>query len=476
MNAHRLVPILFVLIYLVCFRGFCFSYFCFELCIQGLTVLQSIGMQFVFREKVHFIDDYKAMRPGQRVSKEVIHQIDFIIKYRNIKQLEDALTSVSNPYSSEYRKQWTRSQIAELTADKMASRKVVKYLEKHKINIIWRSTHEEHITAEASIDTWETILNTKFYSFQHVLWKSTSSVSRALEYSLPMELHKHVEWVFNVIDFPPLLPPTNPTIQPFPLSDLPTNIPDEPISNLHTSIETQSSRILSGYVTPGFLNRYYSVSSNLASTLTSQAVFASLGQTVSPRDLTSFQTFMNIPSPSSSSSSSNSITGNIGVPGRIRNTACAKSIADCMESNLDFQYLISMAQTTNTYHIYYDNCDYLTMLQNLTNRVRPPSVVSISYGGYGYSTAYVAYFNILAIQAGLLGITLVVASGDDGVANFGARNKASSCAYVPSFPALSPYVLAVGATQVLSKCLLENILIFGKKNLCDMRFFVDIYI
>lgn len=413
-------------------------FFFFNYVFIGLKVLQSIGMQFVFREKVHFIDDYKTMRPGQRVSKDSIHRIDFVIKYRNIKQLEEALTSVSNPHSSEYRKHWTRSQIAELTADKVASRKVVKFFEKHKINIIWRSAHEEHITAEASIDTWETILNTKFYSFQHILWKSTSSVSRALEYSLPVELHKHVEWVFNVIDFPPILPPSNPTIRPIPLSDLPVT-PDEPISDSNTRIETQT-RLLSGYVTPGLLNRYYSVITNLASTLTSQAVFASLGQTFSPRDLTSFQTFMNIPS--------QSIAGNIGLTGRIRNTACSKSISDCMESNLDFQYLTSMAQSTNTYHIYYENCDYINMLQNITNRVRPPAVVSISYGGYGYTTAYVAYFNMLAIQAGLLGITLVVASGDDGVANFGARNKASSCAYVPSFPALSPYVLAVGATQV----------------------------
>lgn len=44
-------------------------------------------------------------------------------------------------------------------------------------------------------------------------------------------------------------------------------------------------------------------------------------------------------------------------------------------------------------------------------------------------------------------MTILVSSGDDGVANFQARSDASKCGYNPSFPATSPYVTAVGATQ-----------------------------
>jgi len=47
----------------------------------------------------------------------------------------------------------------------------------------------------------------------------------------------------------------------------------------------------------------------------------------------------------------------------------------------------------------------------------------------------------------LKGLTAFCASGDDGVANFQARSNPSACGFTPSFPATSPYVLTIGATQ-----------------------------
>lgn len=51
------------------------------------------------------------------------------------------------------------------------------------------------------------------------------------------------------------------------------------------------------------------------------------------------------------------------------------------------------------------------------------------------------------MKLGVQGVTVFVSSGDDGVANFQARGDAADCGYTPSFPATSPYVTAVGATQ-----------------------------
>ncbi len=50
-------------------------------------------------------------------------------------------------------------------------------------------------------------------------------------------------------------------------------------------------------------------------------------------------------------------------------------------------------------------------------------------------------------------MTLLSASGDDGVAGFKARNNPIMCGYWPQFPASSPYVTAVGGTQVRSICI-----------------------
>ncbi len=55
--------------------------------------------------------------------------------------------------------------------------------------------------------------------------------------------------------------------------------------------------------------------------------------------------------------------------------------------------------------------------------------------------------NVEFMKLGLRGVTVLVASGDDGVANFPARTNKIQCGFNPSFPASSPYVLAVGSTQ-----------------------------
>jgi hypothetical protein len=52
------------------------------------------------------------------------------------------------------------------------------------------------------------------------------------------------------------------------------------------------------------------------------------------------------------------------------------------------------------------------------------------------------------MKLSLMGVTLVAASGDDGVAGAPARTDPFRCGYYPMFPASSPYVTAVGATMV----------------------------
>merc|ERR1712195_346641 len=54
------------------------------------------------------------------------------------------------------------------------------------------------------------------------------------------------------------------------------------------------------------------------------------------------------------------------------------------------------------------------------------------------------------IKLGLMGVAVMAATGDDGVAGQEARPNLqgkSACGYNPSYPASSPYVTAVGATQ-----------------------------
>jgi subtilase family serine protease len=104
---------------------------------------------------------------------------------------------------------------------------------------------------------------------------------------------------------------------------------------------------------------------------------------------------------------------------------------------------MAIAQKIPTISLYNQNCDYVSFFASLTN---PPKVISISYGGpeSSWGSTYSSAFNNVAMQFAAMGVTIVVASGDDGAAGWTVETPSA-----PSpFPASSPYVLTVGPTQV----------------------------
>ena len=78
--------------------------------------------------------------------------------------------------------------------------------------------------------------------------------------------------------------------------------------------------------------------------------------------------------------------------------------------------------------------------------------MSISYGGpeYYISTSELALFSVEMIKLNAQGVTIVVASGDDGAPSYNAVDS-GTCGYYPEFPASNPYVLTVGGTQGLEQ-------------------------
>jgi kumamolisin len=81
------------------------------------------------------------------------------------------------------------------------------------------------------------------------------------------------------------------------------------------------------------------------------------------------------------------------------------------------------------------------------DQLRTPSVVSISWGGpeSTWSTQSMENFDQVAQEAALLGISIVVASGDSGSTD-GVNDGQNHV----DFPASSPHVLAVGGTRLLA--------------------------
>ena len=78
-----------------------------------------------------------------------------------------------------------------------------------------------------------------------------------------------------------------------------------------------------------------------------------------------------------------------------------------------------------------------------------PSVISISWGGPedANATGFQKQFDQALQAAAMLGITVCIASGDDGAADTGPRAWDGE-AHV-DFPASSPFALACGGTRLL---------------------------
>ena len=145
------------------------------------------------------------------------------------------------------------------------------------------------------------------------------------------------------------------------------------------------------------MNSYYGVTSNTGNSLGSQAVFESLGQYYSPSDLALFQENYNLPS--------DNVDAVVG--GYESDEACATDANNCVEANLDVQYMMAMSQLTPTTYWYEGATDsFLAWIQAVADSSSPPLVNSISYGSIETElpAAFAKSFNTEAMKLGVQGV------------------------------------------------------------------------
>ena len=140
------------------------------------------------------------------------------------------------------------------------------------------------------------------------------------------------------------------------------------------------------------------------------------------------------------------------------------------EAQLDLEYIMGMAPAAKTtFYSFsdrnpfsYENEGFLAFLYVIGSEPNPPKVLSMSYGDIEESVfnttrrgamEYGLRCDIEFLKLGLRGVTILFSSGDDGVANTGMRkDRVAACTKAwPGWPASSPYVTAVGATQMSDK-------------------------
>lgn len=214
---------------------------------------------------------------------------------------------------------------------------------------------------------------------------------------------------------------------------------------------------LTDVATPQFLSTLYHIPTGLkvpANVSSTQAVAEFYGEFYSNSDLTSFLQLSGLPLATLSSSNVyGDLPNNETNPGG--------------EAQLDIEYIMALAPgaTTSFYSIGTlnpydsDNEGFLDYLYLVGNQSVVPWVHSLSYGDVEAvvfnssipgAAEYAQRCDAEFMKMGLRGCTVVFSSGDDGVGNFLIRDDidmACSKAW-PSWPASSPYVTTVGATQL----------------------------
>lgn len=398
-----------------------------------------VNAKLILKKRVDYgsRSDYSKNKPSNKVET---HKVTIALVQNNLDVLTEKLYDVSTPSSANYGKHLTYKEIGELISNPVATSAVVNWLNQNKINDISVTQHGEYIVAKANIHQWEQLLNTTFYEFSNVA-DTKKIVHRAEEYYIPENLIG-IHEIFHVVGLPPRVA-------------FAARRSEDPIVR-HDSKNNLRHLTGSTYVYPSVLTSMYNIpATNPNPNMGSQGVYETLSQTFLPSDLALFQSTFSLKSYAVST-----YIGNIPS-----NTVCSSTSTAfnyCGEATLDVEYILAVADQVPT-TFYYDSSsssDFVSFVVSLANSSNPAHVYSISYAAYevDVSSSSITSFNTEAQKLGLMGTTLVVASGDDGITGFafrGSSTSVSQCGYYAMWPASSPYVTAVSY-------LLMNILIINR--------------
>jgi tripeptidyl-peptidase-1 len=334
-----------------------------------------------------------------------------VLKHKNLDILEKNFYERSDPDHPLYGNWLSAEELAEMTRVEGAEEQVRSFIEERGGRVVHRSRFGEYLKVEMSCERVEEMFSTQVWEYgsQEFDFK----ISRAEKIVVPMDLEWNTESIEHLDYFPNF---------------------GAKIASLHlNTTEITDPKLI--YDTYGIPN-----SRKVQSENSTQSLFESIGQQVSPDDLSRFQKLFDL--------TEKSIDRFVGPNDP---SICVTEKDNCSEANLDVQYIMAVAQGATTW---YWNApadlepftEWIFAVNDLEN---PPLVHSVSYGNYetDYSQKKIFAFNVVAQKLGLRGVTVLVASMDDGAALFRARNDSSKCGYNSAFPSSSPFVTSVGATQ-----------------------------
>lgn len=350
-----------------------------------------------------------------RVSADVELQLTFALKQQNVAELEDRLLKVSDPDSPLYGKHMSLEEVSALVRPSEVTQKVIySWLQRHGIRDCHTVLTQDFLQCSMSTEQAERLLpGSRFHRY---ISDHGSVLRSSAPYSVPDDVHLHLDFVGGLHRFPPKAPELTQT-------------------HSHHGHEAE----LHLGVTPSILRQRYNLTAadvGVASN-NSQAVAQFLEQYYHPADLSEFMSLFG-----GSFKHFSAVERVVGTQGGGKAG---------LEASLDVEYIMSTGANISTW--VFSNAGrhesqepFLQWMLLLSNMTALPWVHTISYGDDedSLSTAYMTRINTEFMKAGVRGISLLFASGDSGA---GCRHMGKENAFRPSFPASSPYVTTVGGTS-----------------------------
>ncbi|KAL8914343.1 MAG: hypothetical protein Q9172_007103 [Xanthocarpia lactea] len=411
----------------------------------------------------------KWTRIGEAPANHVIH-LEIALKQNQFDELERHLYEVSDPDHHRYGQHLKFDEVNDLVKPAEDSLKLVhQWLRDHGIgeDRLNYSPAKDWVKLSLPIAHVERLLNTKYAVYKHV---DGSHVVRAPIWSLPTHLHKHIDTIQPTNSFYRAAPKKSNIM---PVADDEQDMPDPPVlQRIKATNPSLNSTVAQACnvsaVTPLCLRTLYGtinykpkvpgknkvgLTNYLAETSNRSDVFLFLNQFRPEAAQAAFQFRIEVIANGDNQQTPNNAT----------QLAAGKNL----EGNLDAETILGISYPTPL--IAYNtggsppfkpddntatntNEPYLVWVQYVLAQRNLPQVISTSYGD-DEQTVPEAFARRVCnefAQLGARGISLLFASGDDGVGPEGScftNNGKNTTAFLPSFPAGCPYITTVGATK-----------------------------
>ncbi|GAB7350004.1 hypothetical protein MBLNU459_g0680t2 [Dothideomycetes sp. NU459] len=415
---------------------------------------------------------------------------------RNLDSGYDLLMEVSSHDSPKYGKHYTAEQVADLFAPaKDSVDAVLEWLQNKGFSDVSLSTNKQWVQFDAPAESVEELLNTRYHVFDHAA--SGGKNVACDEYHLPENLKKHVDYITPGIKLFSKSGPTNKEIEKRSLEKRKLNGVEPILKALPMLLEDLLSlpelQLCDVAITPPCIAALYNLTKATTAASGNQlGIFEDLGDVYSQTDLNLFFSTLAPQIPQGTHPTLDAIDGAV-APNPVTSAGA--------ESDLDFQisYPIIYPQNSILFQtddpVYEANYTYDGFLNNFLDAIdgsycsysafgetgnspldppypdpqaggykgklqcgvyKPTNVISISYGGQeadlpaSYQQRQCNEF----MKLGLQGVSVVLSSGDSGVAGPAGDDNSDGCLgpngniFSPDFPATCPYITTVGATYL----------------------------